>query len=134
MATLNSNIPSGPLASKWESYKFNTKLINPANKRKYKIIVVGAGLAGASASATLAELGYEVHNFVFHDSPRRAHSVWISRNVMRWTGLDCMACQSCACRMSGVHTRPRALSAIHAAARQSAPNLDHPPLRHLANL
>src|SRR5882762_3317634 len=75
MATLNSNIPSGPLAEKWESHKFATKLINPANKRKYKIIVVGAGLAGASASATLAELGYEVHNFVFHDSPRRAHSV-----------------------------------------------------------
>ena len=75
MTTLNSNIPAGPLDKKWESYKFNTKLINPANKRKYKIIVVGAGLAGSSASATLAELGYEVHNFVFHDSPRRAHSV-----------------------------------------------------------
>ncbi|HSH95334.1 MAG TPA: fumarate reductase/succinate dehydrogenase flavoprotein subunit [Roseimicrobium sp.] len=75
MATLNSNIPSGPLGSKWEKHKFSTKLINPANKRKYKIIVVGAGLAGASTSATLAELGYEVHNFVFHDSPRRAHSV-----------------------------------------------------------
>ena len=75
MATLNSNIPAGPLASKWESHKFATKLINPANKRKYKIIVVGAGLGGAAASATLAELGYEVHNFVFHDSPRRAHSV-----------------------------------------------------------
>jgi succinate dehydrogenase / fumarate reductase flavoprotein subunit len=75
MATLNSNIPSGPLDQKWETHKFSTKLINPANKRKYKIIVVGAGLAGASASATLAELGYEVHNFVFHDSPRRAHSV-----------------------------------------------------------
>ena len=75
MATLNSNTPAGPLAQKWEKYKFNTKLINPANKRKYKIIVVGAGLAGSSAAATLAELGYEVHNFVFHDSPRRAHSV-----------------------------------------------------------
>jgi len=75
MATLHPNIPAGPLAEKWESYKFNTKLINPANKRKYKIIVVGAGLAGSSAAATLAELGYEVHNFVFHDSPRRAHSV-----------------------------------------------------------
>src|SRR5207344_924618 len=75
MATLNSNIPAGPLSKKWESYKFNTKLINPANKRKYKIIIVGAGLAGSSAAATLAELGYEVHNFVFHDSPRRAHSV-----------------------------------------------------------
>src|SRR5678815_3669364 len=75
MATLNSNIPPGPLAQKWEQHKFATKLINPANKRKYKIIVVGAGLAGSSAAATLAELGYEVHNFVFHDSPRRAHSV-----------------------------------------------------------
>jgi succinate dehydrogenase / fumarate reductase flavoprotein subunit len=75
MATLNSSVPSGPLAQKWEKHRFQTKLINPANKRKYRIIVVGAGLAGASASATLAELGYEVHNFVFHDSPRRAHSV-----------------------------------------------------------
>ena len=75
MAKLESRIPSGPLAQKWTNYKFETKLINPANKRKYKIIVVGAGLAGASAAATLAELGYEVHNFVFHDSPRRAHSV-----------------------------------------------------------
>ena len=75
MATLNSQIPAGPLSDKWEKHKFSTKLINPANKRKYKVIVVGAGLAGASASATLAELGYEVHNFVFHDSPRRAHSV-----------------------------------------------------------
>ncbi len=75
MATLKSNIPSGPLSEKWEHHKFSSKLINPANKRKYKVIVVGAGLAGSSASATLAELGYEVHNFVFHDSPRRAHSV-----------------------------------------------------------
>ncbi len=75
MATLKSNIPVGPLASKWEHHLFSSKLINPANKRKYKILVVGAGLAGASASATLAELGYEVHNFVFHDSPRRAHSI-----------------------------------------------------------
>src|SRR5436190_6165867 len=75
MATLNSNVPPGPLAQKWDKHEFNTKLINPANKRKYKIIVLGAGLAGSSAAATLAELGFEVHNFVFHDSPRRAHSV-----------------------------------------------------------
>ena len=75
MATLKSNIPVGPLKSKWKHHLFSSKLINPANKRKYKILVVGAGLAGASASATLAELGYEVHNFVFHDSPRRAHSI-----------------------------------------------------------
>ena len=75
MATLHSNIPAGPLAQKWDKYKFENKLVNPANKRKYKLIIVGAGLAGASASATLAELGYQVENFVFHDSPRRAHSI-----------------------------------------------------------
>ncbi|HYV30335.1 MAG TPA: succinate dehydrogenase (quinone) flavoprotein subunit, partial [Candidatus Binatia bacterium] len=75
MATLNSNIPSGALAQKWDKRKFENKLVNPANKRKYKIIVVGAGLAGASAAATLGELGYQVENFVFHDSPRRAHSI-----------------------------------------------------------
>ena len=75
MATLNSNIPSGPLAQKWERHKFENKLVNPANKRKFKIIVVGAGLAGSSASATLAELGYKVLCFCFQDSPRRAHSI-----------------------------------------------------------
>lgn len=75
MATLNSRIPTGPLAEKWRKHKTEIKLVNPANKRKYKVIVVGAGLAGASASATLAELGYQVETFVFHDSPRRAHSI-----------------------------------------------------------
>lgn len=73
--TLDAKIPSGPLAQKWDKARFENKLVNPANKRKYKVIVVGAGLAGASASATLAELGYQVENFVFHDSPRRAHSI-----------------------------------------------------------
>jgi succinate dehydrogenase / fumarate reductase flavoprotein subunit len=75
MSSLKSHIPSGPLAQKWDKHRFEIKLINPANKRKYKIIVVGAGLAGASAAATLGELGYQVENFVFHDSPRRAHSI-----------------------------------------------------------
>ncbi|MBP6508231.1 MAG: fumarate reductase/succinate dehydrogenase flavoprotein subunit [Opitutaceae bacterium] len=75
MAKLESNVPSGPLADKWRKHKTEIKLVNPANKRKYEIIVVGAGLAGASAAATLAELGYKVKNFVFHDSPRRAHSI-----------------------------------------------------------
>jgi succinate dehydrogenase / fumarate reductase flavoprotein subunit len=75
MATLDSKIPSGPLADKWRKHKTEIKLVNPANKRKYEIIVVGAGLAGSSAAATLAELGYKVKNFVFHDSPRRAHSI-----------------------------------------------------------
>ncbi len=72
---LKSNIPEGPLAGKWEKHKFNLKLVNPANKRKYDIIVIGSGLAGASASATLGELGYNVKCFCFQDSPRRAHSI-----------------------------------------------------------
>jgi succinate dehydrogenase / fumarate reductase flavoprotein subunit len=75
MAQLDSKIPSGPLADKWRKHKTEIKLVNPANKRKYEVIVVGAGLAGSSAAATLAELGYKVKCFVFHDSPRRAHSI-----------------------------------------------------------
>ena len=72
---LKSGIPSGPLERKWEKHRFEMKLVNPANKRKYEVIVVGTGLAGASASATLAELGYNVKAFCYQDSPRRAHSI-----------------------------------------------------------
>jgi succinate dehydrogenase / fumarate reductase flavoprotein subunit len=72
---LKSAIPPGPLAQKWTSAKFTNKLVNPANKRKFDVIVVGAGLAGASAAATLGELGYKVTCIVYHDSPRRAHSI-----------------------------------------------------------
>lgn len=72
---LDSKIPAGPLAEKWTKHKFTSKLVNPANKRKYEVIVVGTGLAGASAAASLAELGYVVKAFTFHDSPRRAHSI-----------------------------------------------------------
>lgn len=73
--SLDSKIPEGPLAEKWTKHKFDMKLVNPANKRKYEIIVVGTGLAGASTAATLAELGYNVKAFCFQDSPRRAHSI-----------------------------------------------------------
>lgn len=72
---LDSKIPEGPMSDKWDNFKANEKLVNPANKRKFKVIVVGTGLAGASAAATLAELGYQVDAFTFHDSPRRAHSI-----------------------------------------------------------
>ena len=72
---LDSKIPAGPIADKWDSHRFNLKLVNPANKRKYEVIVVGSGLAGASAAASLAELGYKVKCFCYQDSPRRAHSI-----------------------------------------------------------
>ncbi len=74
-ATLDSRVPSGPIEDRWENHKFSIRLVNPANKRRFTIIVVGTGLAGASAAATLAELGYSVKAFTFHDSPRRAHSI-----------------------------------------------------------
>jgi succinate dehydrogenase / fumarate reductase flavoprotein subunit len=72
---LDGKVPGGPVDSKWERHKFDMKLVNPANRRKYSVIVVGAGLAGASAAATLGELGYNVTNFTILDSPRRAHSI-----------------------------------------------------------
>ena len=73
--SLDARIPGGPLAQKWDQHKFESKLVNPANKRKFEVIIVGSGLAGASAAASLAELGYKVKTFCFQDSPRRAHSI-----------------------------------------------------------
>ena len=72
---LNSHIPDGPLEQKWDKHRFDLKLVNPSNKRKYKVIVVGSGLAGGAAAATMAELGYEVECYCYQDSPRRAHSI-----------------------------------------------------------
>ncbi|HRU62274.1 MAG TPA: FAD-binding protein, partial [Bacteroidia bacterium] len=71
---LNSRIPTGPMADKWTNLKSSVRLVSPANKRRLDVIVVGTGLAGASAAAALAELGYNVKAFCFQDSPRRAHS------------------------------------------------------------
>jgi succinate dehydrogenase / fumarate reductase, flavoprotein subunit len=73
--TLDSKAPGGPIETRWDRHRFNLKLVNPANKRKHKVIVVGSGLAGASAAASLGELGYQVDCFCFQDSPRRAHSI-----------------------------------------------------------
>jgi len=73
--TLDARVPPGPIEEKWSNHKFDVKLVNPANKRRFRVIVVGSGLAGASAAATLGELGYEVTMITFHDSPRRAHSI-----------------------------------------------------------
>ncbi|MBF0313657.1 MAG: fumarate reductase/succinate dehydrogenase flavoprotein subunit [Oligoflexia bacterium] len=75
MFKLDAKIPEGPIQEKWDRYRFQLKLVNPANKRKYSVIVIGTGLAGASASASLAELGYNVQTFCISDSPRRAHSI-----------------------------------------------------------
>ncbi|HJW72565.1 MAG TPA: fumarate reductase/succinate dehydrogenase flavoprotein subunit [Geothrix sp.] len=72
---LNSHIPDGPIEQKWSKHRFDLKLVNPANKRKYKVIVVGSGLAGGAAAASMAELGYEVECYCYQDSPRRAHSI-----------------------------------------------------------
>ena len=72
---LRAKVPEGPIEEKWDSHRFDMKLVNPANKRKYTIIVVGSGLAGGAGAATLAELGYNVKCFCFQDSPRRAHSI-----------------------------------------------------------
>ena len=72
---LDSKAPNGPIETRWDRHRFSLKLVNPANKRKHTVIVVGSGLAGGSASATLAELGYNVKCFCFQDSPRRAHSI-----------------------------------------------------------
>ena len=72
---LEAKVPGGALADKWDRHQFELGLVNPANKRKYDIIVVGTGLAGASAAATLGELGYSVKSFCLQDSPRRAHSI-----------------------------------------------------------
>ena len=74
-AILDAKIPSGPINEKWTDFKSHVPLVNPANKRNIEVIVVGTGLAGASAAASLAELGYKVKAFCFHDSPRRAHSI-----------------------------------------------------------
>src|SRR5881394_2321797 len=72
---LDAKVPAGSLAEKWDRHRFEMKLVNPANKRKYTVLVVGSGLAGGSAAATLSELGYQVKCFCFQDSPRRAHSI-----------------------------------------------------------
>src|SRR5205085_988018 len=75
IGSLDAHIPEGPIEQKWDNHKFDVKLVNPANKRKFHVLVVGSGLAGASAAATLGELGYRVTMLTFHDTPRRAHSI-----------------------------------------------------------
>ena len=90
MAPADSKIPEGPVAEKWTNYKAHQKLVNPANKRRLDIIVVGTGLAGASAASTLAELGFNVLNFCIQDSPRRAHSIAAQGDRRRLgRGLQC---------------------------------------------
>ena len=90
MSLFDSKIPEGPLSQKWTKYKADAKLVNPSNKRKLDVIVIGSGLAGASAAASLGELGYNVKVFCYQDSPRRAHSIAAqgginaAKNVLRF--------------------------------------------------
>src|SRR5256886_11488916 len=72
---LDGKVPTGPIEQRWDQHKFDMKLVAPHNRRRFKVIVVGTGLAGGAAAATLGEMGYDVHCFTFHDSPRRAHSI-----------------------------------------------------------
>ena len=83
MTKIDSKIPEGPVAEKWTNYKAHQKLVNPANKRRLDIIVVGTGLAGASAAASLGEMGFRVFNFCIQDSPRRAHSIAAQGGVVQ---------------------------------------------------
>ena len=96
---LDSKTPQGPLADKWTHHKNNIRLVNPANKRLIDVIVVGTGLAGSSAAASLAEMGYNVKAFCFQDSPRRAHSIVpkaasMRRRTTRTTETPCTACST----------------------------------------
>ena len=96
---LDSRIPSGPIEKKWDQCKFDMKLVNPANKRKYRVIVVGTGLAGGSAAATLAELGYNVECFCFQDSPRRIHVAYRGDTQPRDSCFKLAACRGAQCRI-----------------------------------
>ena len=87
---LDPRIPSGPITDKWDRRKFENKLVNPANRRKHQIIVVGTGLAGASAAASLGELGYPVKAFFIHDSPRRAHSIAAQGGINAAKNYHCL--------------------------------------------
>lgn len=99
MTSIDAKIPSGALKDKWTSHKNNINLVNPANKRLIDVIVVGTGLAGGSAAATLAELGYNVKAFAFQDSPRRAHSIAAQGGINAAKIIKEMEIQSIACFM-----------------------------------
>ena len=116
MIKIDSKIPEGPVAEKWTNYKAHQKLVNPANKRRLDIIVVGTGLAGASAAASLGEMGFRVFNFCIQDSPRRAHSIAAqggfnaaknypndkSRERLHFCGADCVFLFHSAASSSGL--------------------------------
>ena len=98
--SLDAKVPSGPIEKKWDQHRFDIKLVNPANKRKYTVIVVGTGLAGGAAAASLAELGYNVKSFCFQDSPRRAHSIAAQGGINAAKNYQTTATVFTACSMT----------------------------------
>ena len=104
---IDAKIPAGPLETKWKNYKSTVRLVNPANKRKLEVIVIGTGLAGASAAASLGELGYKVKAFCSQDSPRRAHSIAARAHLDRGPhgGARPSTGASDASRLSRAHAR-----------------------------
>lgn len=99
MIKLDAKIPEGPLAQKWSNYKANQKLVNPSNKRKLDVIIVGTGLAGASAASSLGEMGFNVKIFTIQDSPRRAHSIAAQGVLMLPKTTQMMGTPSSGCFM-----------------------------------
>ena len=132
MSQIDSKIPEGPLAEKWTNYKAHQKLVNPANKRKLSIIVVGTGLAGASAAASLGEMGFHVINFCIQDSPRRAHSIAAQGGINAAKNYqndgDCVYrlfydTRACLSHVSMVACSPTALSVVCRSAVHSMPRV-----------
>lgn len=136
--TLFDGAPDGPIETRWDRHRFDLKVVNPANKRKYKVIVVGTGLAGGAAAASLAELGYDVLNFCIQDTPRRAHSVAAqgginAARITRTTATRSGACFTTRSRAATSAPASRMSTALPSARRTSSTSASHRAFRSHVN-